>query len=445
MVHEIILGRSDSDAKKYGSEGTIFIGKHYVTMGKTTSLANRILLDVINPHVILVSGKRGGGKSYSLGVMGEGIATLPDEIAQKISCLFFDTMGIYWTMKFANFKDDDLLYEWKLEAQGYDEKVKVYVPSGKFEETKSKNIPVDKPFSIGCNELTGSAWSDLLKIDLLSPVGILITRITTNLLTSGKEFGIDEIITNISKDTRSEKHTIDAAVNSFEVAKSWGIFSKKGTGIHELLERGKISVLDISMYAHSGTFSVRALVIGLIARKILEERIIARKLEELDDIERGWRYFKEEVTQEKERQIPLVWIFIDEAHEFLPREGTTLASNSLIQLIREGRQPGISLVLATQQPGKIHTDVITQSDLVISHRLTARIDIEALNNVMQTYLTGDLRDYLSVLPAKKGSAIVLDDKQEKIYPIQIRPRITWHGGGEPSLIKPKRKRVGDLE
>ena len=51
------------------------------------------------------------------------------------------------------------------------------------------------------------------------------------------------------------------------------------------------------------------------------------------------------------KEVPLIWLFIDEAHEFLVKEGKTAASDALIQILREGRQPGISLVMATQQPG----------------------------------------------------------------------------------------------
>jgi len=42
------------------------------------------------------------------------------------------------------------------------------------------------------------------------------------------------------------------------------------------------------------------------------------------------------------------------------------------------------LILATQQPGKIHTDVMTQSDVVLSHRITARMDTEALSLLEQS-------------------------------------------------------------
>ena len=119
----------------------------------------------------------------------------------------------------------------------------------------------------------------------------------------------------------------------------------------------------------------------------------------------------------------------------MPKKGKSTASDSLIQILREGRQPGISLVLATQQPGEIHTDVLTQSDVVISHRVTAKRDIEALNSMMQSYLYADILKYLNQLPNLKGSAIVLDDNSERIYPIQVRPRFSWHGGSSPSALK----------
>jgi len=128
-------------------------------------------------------------------------------------------------------------------------------------------------------------------------------------------------------------------------------------------------------------------------------------------------------------------VFIDEGHEFLPKEGKTAASDALIQLLREGRQPGISLVLATQQPGVIHRDAMTQSDIIISHRLTAQPDIEALNSIMQTYLLESIRKNMAELPSLKGSALILDDNSERIYPIRVRPRFTWHGGEAPAAVK----------
>ena len=122
-------------------------------------------------------------------------------------------------------------------------------------------------------------------------------------------------------------------------------------------------------------------------------------------------------------------------HEFLPLEGKTPATDALIQLLREGRQPGISLVMATQQPGALARDAITQADIILSHRVTAKPDVDALNYIMQSYLLESIKRYMDELPALKGSAIILDDNSERIYPMRVRPKYTWHGGEAPTAIK----------
>ena len=72
---------------------------------------------------------------------------------------------------------------------------------------------------------------------------------------------------------------------------------------------------------------------------------------------------------------------------------------------------------------------------MISHRLTAKVDIDALNIMMQSYLLADIQTYMNNLPRLMGSAIILDDNSERIYPMRIRPKMSWHGGEAPSAIK----------
>jgi hypothetical protein len=219
----------------------------------------------------------------------------------------------------------------------------------------------------------------------------------------------------------------------FQAAESWGIFSKstEGTEITDLVNAGKTTVIDLSVYSSIGSFNVRGLVIGLISKKLFQERINARKKEEIQSIQHGLDYASYNPTREN----PLIWLFIDEAHEFLKKNEKTPATDALVQILREGRQPGISLVLATQQPGQIHNDVMTQSDIVISHRVTSKPDIEALNQIMQSYLLESIKTSMDKLPSSKGSAIILDDNSERIYPMRMRPRLTWHGGESPSAVK----------
>jgi hypothetical protein len=143
-MYDIIIGRDEKDRQRYGKEGTIYLGKHYVKMGQTTSLSNDIYMDVTRSHVVFVCGKRGSGKSYTMGVIAEGMTDLPAGIKKNLAVIMLDTMGIYWTMKYPNDKEVQLLKEWGLESKGLN--VKIYTPAGYFEQYKREGVPTDKPF-----------------------------------------------------------------------------------------------------------------------------------------------------------------------------------------------------------------------------------------------------------------------------------------------------------
>jgi DNA helicase HerA-like ATPase len=430
MPYDIILGRDKSDKEKFGNKGLIYLGKGYVTMGNYTSLSNFIWMDVVRSHVILVAGKRGAGKSYTLGVIAEELSDLPEEVRKNIAPLIFDTMGIFWTMKFKNDKEINLLEEWGLKPRNLP--VNIWVPAGYFEEYEKREIPVNKKFALAVHELDIEDWLSIFNLQMTETISILIQKIIQKL--KKNIYDIDGIIEEIKKDNEALDETKKAAVSLFEAAKSWKVFAKKDekpTSISDLIVAGKTNVLDLSVYSSSSTFNVRALIIGIISKKLFEQRILARKKEEIQAITQGF--------SEEKKEMPLVWIFLDEAHEFLSMKEKTPATNALIQLLREGRQPGISLVLATQQPGVIHRDVMTQSDIVISHRLTNKKDLEALNEIMQSYLLESIQKSMNALPTLKGSAIILDDSSERLYPVRIRPRFTWHGGEAPKAIKEEKK------
>ncbi len=428
MPYDIIIGRDKEDREKFGKNGLIYIGKGYVKMGNYTSLSNRLWLDVVRSHVILIAGKRGSGKSYSIGVLAEEMAKLSEEVRDNISTLIFDTMGIFWTMKYKNDKEIEELEEWELKPENLP--VNVWVPAGYFEEYQSRRIPVDNKFALAVKELDIEDWLSIFELKMINPISVLIQKVLYKL--EEDVYDLDDIIGKIRDDTESEDGIRKSAIALFEAAKSWKVFAKKteeGTKINELISAGKTNVLDLSVYSSVSEFNVRALIIGLISKKLFNERMLARKKEEIDSI-----YHTLDMSVVK-REMPLVWIFLDEAHEFLPTDEKTPATNSLIQLLREGRQPGISLVLATQQPGVIHRDVMTQSDIVLAHRLTNKNDIQALNEIMQTYFLETIQKSMRDLPGLKGSGIILDDNSERIFPIRIRPRLTWHGGEAPKAIK----------
>jgi hypothetical protein len=371
--------------------------------------------------------------SYTMGVIAEGICSLEEEVAQNISTLIFDTMGIYWTMKFKNQKDKELLAEWGLEPKNV--AVKIFVPFGYYDEYRARGIPADVSFALKISDLGSDDWISLFELKFTQPEAVLIESVISALKAKGG-FSFKDIKDLISKATNISQDVKNSTSALFDAAETWGVFNEEmGTKISDLIAPGQSSIIDLSMYVSIGSFNVRALIIGLVSKKLFNERMEARRNEEIQAVQHGldYLYFK------PKREMPLVWIFIDEAHEFLPREGKTSATDALVQLLREGRQPGISMVMATQQPGKIHTDAMTQSDIVISHRVTAESDVQALNQIMQSYVYEGIKAKMDALPRLKGSAIILDDNSERIYPVRIRPRFTWHGGEAPTAVKVERR------
>ncbi len=435
MVFEVIIGRSKKDVEKYGKEGTIFLGKQYVTMGQVTSLSNPVYLDVAGSHVVFVVGKRGSGKSYTMGAIAEGLADLPREIRQNLSIILLDTMGIYWTMKYPNRQDEELLQGWNMEAKALD--VTIYTPSGFYKHYKQQGIPVDFPFSIRPIDVSPEDWCLTFAINQNSREGVLITKVVQN-LNQGNSYDLTDLLAAIRSEKEAEVVTKNIVLNQFEKVKGWGIFSALGTPLKDLVQGGQITVLDVSPYATmAGGWSIKALVVSLIAKNLFNQRLLARKAEEFKTVDTAMHYFSKDTEQKLEE--PLVWLALDEAHELLPNEGKTTATDALVTILREGRQPGISLILASQQPGKIHTDVMTQADVVIAHRLTAKLDVDALGQLMQSYMRHGLDKELNTLPAVKGAAIVFDDSNERLFPIQMRPRVTWHGGSSPFALQGEKK------
>lgn len=430
MPFDIIIGRNESDKKNFQKRGLAYIGKSFVTMGNYTSLSNPIYLDIARSHVVLISGKRGSGKSYTIGTMAEALSNLGAEESGNVASLIFDTMGIFWTMKYLNEKDKDLLDEWGLKAKKLP--IKVFAPYGYYQEYIDKGISVDSEFAIKITELETSDWISLFELNFTNPVAVAIEMAILDLKKEKTSYNFDDIISKIQSIKTITQEIKNSAIALFNAAQSWKVFDEEnGTTIQDLIKAGQTSVIDLSMYASIGTFNIRALIIGLVSKRLFNYRMNERKNEEIQSVQRGANYSKVSVN----REMPLVWIFIDEAHEFLPKEGKTPASDALIQILREGRQPGISLVVATQQPGKIHTDAMTQSDIVLSHRVTAALDVKALNEISQSYLYSSLSNKINGLPKLKGSAIILDDNSERIYPMRVRPRFTWHGGESPAAIR----------
>lgn len=409
-----MLGRDLNDLQKYGSEGCAYVGKVVMSSGEKPVLGRKVLVDVSRPHLMLVCGKRGGGKSYTLAVMMEEFARLDPAIKSRVAAVTIDTVGIFWGLKLPA-KDEAELKEWDLTAQKTD--VKVLVPAGQLKFYQEKGMPIDGAFTLKCAELEETEWMALFHLTWRDPEGVLISRVIQRVREKvGTYYGIDDIILAVRADEESDSTAKQALASRLSMVKGWGLIEKEGTKISELATPGMITVIDVSSYRQTmGAEGVKDVVVALIGKKLFEQRMLFRKEEEIRLVKEGKRSSK----------MPLVWLLIDEAHMFMPKDEENIALPILLEWVRVGRQPGLGLILATQRPEKLHPDAISQCDLFISHRMTSQPDIKAVAALRPTYMHSDLDKLYAEMPTQKGFALVIDDNTEKIWMIKTRPRFSW--------------------
>lgn len=186
------------------------------------------------------------------------------------------------------------------------------------------------------------------------------------------------------------------------MAQDWNIFSRRYQEVWEIFDPQSINIVDLSTL-DPGPQGRRNLIVNVLARDIFKRRTIARRKEELGLV----------------GELPRVWALIDEAYQFAPAGRATLSKEALIRWAKEGRQPGLSLVLASQQPSALDAEIISQCDVIVAQKLTNLADVQAINSLSQDYMGGELKTYIRKLN-RRGEAVLVDDEQEKVLMVQIR-------------------------
>ncbi len=115
------------------------------------------------------------------------------------------------------------------------------------------------------------------------------------------------------------------------------------------------------------------------------------------------------VALDARRLVPGESLLFGEAHNFV--KPPALAARPVERWAREGRNFGLSLVLATQRPSAIPADTLSQADVLVIHQLTLLADVRAVGNLASTYA----RDLGAILKGVRepGQAIIVDDAQER--------------------------------
>ena len=299
-----------------------------------------------------------------------------------------------------------------------------------------------------CSDLDASDWAYLLGLDLLQDrMGQLLSdvfhKVTLEGWSDGKDqrqpvqdYRLADLVSCIQCDqelnTAYHSETRRAVAQQLTNYSRNPIFGDDGAELRELLTPGHLSVIVMNRM----TSELRFALITSIVRRLMRSRISASEVEKellirssLDSQRRA------RLEGELAESIPPTWIAADEAQNFLPAERATGASETLVQLVREGRNYGLSFVITTQQPSSIDSRIMAQVDTLIAHKLTVKTDVDYIARNLKSVLPNQVRYGNQDLGLEGllheldvGQALISCTDGPRSLVVDVRPRLSVHGG-----------------
>jgi hypothetical protein len=439
------------------------------TLRKSVILAGRIaergvggniFFDGSDNFVVLEVGKRGSGKSYGMGALLEGFATVADSTAvskhtERRGVLLLDPLDIHWTalIPLSDTGPSGLrrqyavLKSWKcLEPEPIN--VRVWVPAGYQWDI---DHPDFRPYCLPVSAMEAADWALLLSTDLiLETRGRLVDEAYQKVTKLGwksgnkstaprEDYGIQDLIECISKDDEIaqfyHEETIRSVVQPLQSFGRMPLFSARaGTPMVDLVKPGVLSILCLARLSES----LRTVLTAVLVRKLYKDRSVASQINRRLQLQTISGPEQERLEAELDNHVPKTILAIDEAQILMPARGGDLARQALNAYVLQGRAFGLSLWLATQRPkGAISDAAVSQIDTFIVHRLSVADDIAEVTRSLQNANPDKMRlngreITLSELirSLDVGQAIISSASSEvpRFVIASLRPRMVAHGG-----------------
>lgn len=436
-----------------------------ILLGQTAESGplREVWLDISGEQVFAAFGKRGTGKSYTLGVLIEGISAGAGET--KIAALqtprgglVFDIMDIYWTstipLKADGSNEIRKQYE-VMRRRGFAAlplSVDVWLPAG-FENTEI-DPPGVQPLRISPSDLALDDWAALFEVDIYNePRGMLIADVVHHVGSAGyscrdgtnvaarNHYGFNELLHCLEEDSDLQANyqstTLRAVRQRMVTFASLDLFQGVGTTLPQIIQPFRTAVLMLARVPDA----LKRVIVSVLLRGILRNRrdiSLATKRLDLDstltDSERN------RLSTFIRNGLPRTWIFLDEAHVLAGVGDGSVAADAIVKYAKEGRNYGLSLAVATQQPSALDTRLVSQVETLVSHQLTSPIDAALAARSMRSpiptgiQVDGESADTEGLLRRLgQGEAVFSCGNAPSLARscvLAVRPRVTAHGGYE---------------
>jgi hypothetical protein len=354
----------------------------------------------INPngfrkHLAIIA-QTGAGKSYLVGLVLERLLPMGATI------LVFDPNSDYVMLR----KD----YEGKPTEISDD--VAVYRPPGvSGRRFTDDEIGGAKPYTIEFSALS------LDEVRILCGISTQWTHVTEALETAFNSLdGVfkpdalyNRLETMAGDDTltQDERNSARKALAYVKRIVDYGVWGSMDIPLDELISPVKMNVIDLA---------------GL--QKDIMQYIVDKSLREI---------WGKAISGKLEHP---VFIVMEEAHNYAPKDGRSRASAIVKRIASEGRKFGVFLILVTQRPGKVDDDVLSQCNSQIIMRITNPVDMAAVMNSSEA-LSEDLFNDLPGL--NQGEAIVVGELTKAPVMVRISGRRGAEGGSDIDIIEALKK------
>ncbi|MET3441591.1 hypothetical protein ABIC94_002353 [Variovorax paradoxus] len=393
--------------------GTSGASPQYGILGEANG--RRIALDLNQTHTISLFGVQGGGKSYTLGTIAEmaslaipNINVLPHPLATVIFH-YSPTMDYKpeFTSMVAPNSDEEqlrLLRDVYGASPAALSDVLLLVPKDKLEERQGEYPGVQvQPLQFGASELKAGHWKFLMgavgsQATYIRQVMRLMKQMRDDITLAGLRAGIEA--------SSIPDHLKEMARTRLDFAND---YIADGASIREAVRPGRLIIVDVR-----DEFIEKDEALGLF---VVMLQLFA-------DAKADGQAFNKLVV-------------FDEAHKYI--ESPDLVAG-LIEVVREMRHKGVSIMVASQDPPSVPVALIELSSQVILHKFNSPAWLKHIQkaNAALANLTPERMAALKAGEAFVWSSKASDDAFSKgAMRIRCRPRVTEHGGAT-------RVAVGDL-
>ena len=397
VSYDILLG-TDQDSPQYGLLGEVS--------------GRKVALDLNQTHTISLFGVQGGGKSYTLGTIAE-MAALPipsiNVLPRPLATVIFhysqtqEYKPEFTTMNSPNAEETQL----KALQERYGAQPKalndivLLVPEGKTVERRREYPDIDvRPLKFGTRELQAGHWRFLMgavgnQATYMRQINMIMRQNRNDLSIGALHSGIEE--------SGLQDHLKAIANMRLNLAAQ---YIEDDTSLTEAIRPGRMVIVDIR-----DEFIEKDEALGLF--------IVV--LQMFADAKHDGNSFNK-------------LVIFDEAHKYIESPDLTAG---LIEVVREMRHKGTSIMVASQDPPSVPVALIELSSQVVLHKFNSPQWLKHIQkaNAALRDLTPEDMTHLNPGEAYVWSSKATDDAfSRSAIKVRCRPRVTSHGGATKTAV-----------